>query len=243
MTIARLEAVVLDCPNDVELRSFYQRLTGMEAEPVVGNYFPALIDSNGFSVLFQQVDGYQPPTWPAQERGQQIHLDFHVRDLEAGVRRAIELGATLASKQPGEAWRVMLDPAGHPFCLSPGDDAEGELAKLTMVNLDCPDPETLGPFYEALTGWPLMSGEGYFGVAKEGGIMVGGQQVENYQAPTWPTQERGQQMHLDFIVRDIDAAVHQALEAGATRAAVQPGDGFIVMLDPAGHPFCLTTPG
>jgi predicted enzyme related to lactoylglutathione lyase len=172
-----------------------------------------------------------------------MHLDFHVRDLDAGVRRAVDLGATLAPEQPGQGWRVLLDPAGHPFCLAPGKDAEDEYARLSMVNMDCPDPKVLGVFYEQLTGWPLQSGEGYFGVAEEGGIMIGGQQVENYQPPTWPTQERGQQMHLDFLVSDIAAAVMQAEGIGATRAPEQPGNGeWTVMLDPAGHPFCLTTP-
>jgi predicted enzyme related to lactoylglutathione lyase len=243
MAIARLEAVDIDCPDAHELQSFYQQLTGAEAEPP-GEAFPSLRVTEDFWIHFQEVEDYQAPTWPSQERGQQIHMDFHVRDLEAGVFRAIELGATLAPHQPGEGWRVMLDPAGHPFCLAPGDDSEGEYAKLTMVNMDCPDPEMLGAFYEKLTGWPLQSGDGYFGVAEEGGIMLGGQQAENYQKPTWPSQERGQQMHLDFLVDDIAAAVTQAEELGAAQAPAQPGGpDWMVMLDPAGHPFCFTTPG
>jgi predicted enzyme related to lactoylglutathione lyase len=241
MAVARLESVDIDCPNDVELRSFYQQLTGLEAEPL-GDFFPSLRVGQDYWIRFQQVENYRPPTWPTQERGQQIHLDFHVRNLDAGVSRAIGLGATLVPEQPGEGWRVMLDPAGHPFCLSPGDDADGEYAKLTMINIDCPDPGSLGAFYEALTGWPLLSGEGYFGVAREGGIMIGGGRVDGYQPPTWPTQDRGQQMHLDFLVDDIERAVNQVIALGATEAPGQPGgDEWRVMLDPAGHPFCLTT--
>ena len=30
---------------------------------------------------------------------------------------AVELGATLHEHQPQDDVRVMLDPAGHPFCL------------------------------------------------------------------------------------------------------------------------------
>jgi len=30
-------------------------------------------------------------------------------------------GATKAETQPGESFRVYLDPAGHPFCLVRGD--------------------------------------------------------------------------------------------------------------------------
>lgn len=47
-----------------------------------------------------------------------MHLDFAVDDMEEAVNLAKSLGATRASDQPGERWRVMLDPAGHPFCLS-----------------------------------------------------------------------------------------------------------------------------
>ncbi len=46
-----------------------------------------------------------------------IHLDIEVDDLDDGVAWAIEAGATLAEHQPQDDVRVMLDPAGHPFCL------------------------------------------------------------------------------------------------------------------------------
>ena len=35
------------------------------------------------------------------------------------IDRARELGASLPDDQPGERWRVLLDPVGHPFCLCP----------------------------------------------------------------------------------------------------------------------------
>ncbi len=46
-----------------------------------------------------------------------MHLDLEVDDLDHAVAYAVEVGATLASYQPQETVRVMLDPAGHPFCL------------------------------------------------------------------------------------------------------------------------------
>jgi hypothetical protein len=49
------------------------------------------------------------------------HLDIAVADLEAGVAWAIQVGAKLAEFQPQEDVRVMLDLAGHPFCLFPAD--------------------------------------------------------------------------------------------------------------------------
>ena len=57
--------------------------------------------------------------WPAA-KGRQIatqHLDIGVADLEESVRWAIGAGAVLAEFQPQPDVRVMVDPAGHPFCL------------------------------------------------------------------------------------------------------------------------------
>jgi hypothetical protein len=47
-----------------------------------------------------------------------LHLDIGVRDLAAAVEDAVKLGAALPSHQPQEHVRVLLDPAGHPFCLT-----------------------------------------------------------------------------------------------------------------------------
>ena len=49
----------------------------------------------------------------------QIHLDLAVDDLDAAETEAVRLGARLADEQPApDRWRVLLDPAGHPFCLT-----------------------------------------------------------------------------------------------------------------------------
>jgi hypothetical protein len=62
---------------------------------------------------------YVPPVWPPVEGDQQMmmHVDVAVDDLDAAVAHAIELGASAATYQPQTEVRVMLDPAGHPFCL------------------------------------------------------------------------------------------------------------------------------
>jgi hypothetical protein len=60
-----------------------------------------------------------PPTWPNKpgEQQMQMHLDIEVPDLERAVAAAVEAGATEAAWQPQDTVRVLLDPAGHPFCL------------------------------------------------------------------------------------------------------------------------------
>jgi hypothetical protein len=51
-----------------------------------------------------------------------------------------------------------------------------------------------------------------------------------------------QQLHLDFLVSDLDEGERHVLEQGATKHSFQPGDTFRVYLDPVGHPFCLVLP-
>jgi catechol 2,3-dioxygenase-like lactoylglutathione lyase family enzyme len=113
------------------------------------------------------------------------------------------------------------------------------IATWAAVNIDCPDPKQLGEFYRDLTGMPLREQDGFYFLGNDDSIMFFFQAVEDYIAPTWPTQDRGQQLHLDFRVTDLDAAVAEAERLGATVPEHQPGAFWKVLLDPAGHPFCL----
>jgi predicted enzyme related to lactoylglutathione lyase len=71
----------------------------------------------------QAEDWYQPPVWPEQpgSQGKMLHLEIEVDDLEAAVAAAVDAGGRPAAWQPPDRdqsrIRVMLDPAGHPFCL------------------------------------------------------------------------------------------------------------------------------
>lgn len=48
-----------------------------------------------------------------------MHLDLAAEDLDTDVAAAVAIGAREAAYQPDPGrWRVMLDPVGHPFCLS-----------------------------------------------------------------------------------------------------------------------------
>jgi predicted enzyme related to lactoylglutathione lyase len=52
-----------------------------------------------------------------------LHFDIEVDDLEAAVAYVVAAGGTVAAHQPPDRahdLRVMLDPAGHPFCLFKG---------------------------------------------------------------------------------------------------------------------------
>ena len=46
-----------------------------------------------------------------------MHFEIAVTDLGAAVARAIAAGGRLADHQGRADLLVVLDPAGHPFCL------------------------------------------------------------------------------------------------------------------------------
>jgi len=111
--------VVLEVPDAAALAHFYAELLGWEVAKADAD-FAAIAPAEGVAYLaFQTSPEYVPPTWPAAADAQQMmmHLDFEVSDLAAAVGHAIELGAREARHQPQPDVRVMLDPAGHPFCL------------------------------------------------------------------------------------------------------------------------------
>jgi hypothetical protein len=122
--------------------------------------------------------------------------------------------------------------------------------------LDAPDVGALSRFYEQLLGWPIEAlegprpgrppGDGWSRLRPpDGSTKIEIQFEEHYQRPVWPAgpDDQGMQLHLDIWVEDLPAGVAWAIDCGATEAAAQP-DGrdlsrLRVMLDPAGHPFCL----
>jgi hypothetical protein len=114
MAIARFPCLVIDCPDPGALAAFYGAMLDWEVEVSPGW---AEVRADGQCICFQQVQPYTPPRWPAQEVPQQMHLDVIVDDLDAAETTVVALGATRHEHQPGTSFRVMLDRAGHPFCL------------------------------------------------------------------------------------------------------------------------------
>lgn len=115
MAIAKFPVVVLDCPDPKALVQFYSALLGWEASQNDDMWFVRA--DYGDAIGFQPVEGYQAPQWPGQDRPQQMHIDVVVDDLDVAEAQVLEIGATKHEHQPGETFRVFLDPAGHPFCL------------------------------------------------------------------------------------------------------------------------------
>lgn len=114
--------------------------------------------------------------------------------------------------------------------------------------LDSDNADELSVFYEKLLGWTRFKGEDFTVLAnieqKGFPTWITFQQVNDYVPPVWPTMpDKQQQMaHLDFDVKNLDEAIKFALSCGATISGTQFDDGWMVMIDPSGHPFCLLPP-
>jgi catechol 2,3-dioxygenase-like lactoylglutathione lyase family enzyme len=117
--------VVLNAPDARALAYFYRDLLGWSLSADEPDWCTMRVPDAHANLAFQTEALYELPTWPAMIGKQQMmmHLDIGATDLEEAVHDAIALGAELHVHQPQDDVRVMLDPAGHPFCLyvDPGD--------------------------------------------------------------------------------------------------------------------------
>jgi predicted enzyme related to lactoylglutathione lyase len=122
----------------------------------------------------------------------------------------------------------------------------GEI-RLGDIMVDCGDDQGLCAFYHKLLGWEKCVLYGRPALRSAEGIVFLFIGEEDYAPPVWPEEAGRQQkqMHFDFKVPDVAAAVEYAVSLGAVKAARQfGGDGeFVTMIDPAGHPFCLCAEG
>ncbi|WP_028051149.1 VOC family protein [Cellulomonas sp. URHD0024] len=113
-----LSATVLESRDANALADFYHRLLGWPVIADEPGWVMLRPPEGGSGLSFSSDPLYREPVWPAttDQNQMQLHLDIWVDDLAAGVEHALATGARLAQWQPQENVRVLLDPAGHPFC-------------------------------------------------------------------------------------------------------------------------------
>ena len=112
--------VVLDAPDARELAHFYERLLGWTIFKESDEWVDLAPSTEaGYNLAFATEPKYVRPVWPTEDGQPQmsLHLDIGVDDVEQAVAYAVSVGAEVADYQPQDDVRVMLDPAGHPFCL------------------------------------------------------------------------------------------------------------------------------
>ena len=117
--VVDLAAVIVDCAESESdaMAAFYLAACG--GEVIRSDADSAWLRVGGVTVIFREVEAYQPPSWPGADVPMQVHLDFNVDDMEQAEARLKDLGATTPEYQAhrSDGLVVMLDPAGHPFCI------------------------------------------------------------------------------------------------------------------------------
>jgi hypothetical protein len=109
---ARLHHVIFDCPDPMELASFYSALLDYSITYVSEDFVVVAANDNTSGLAFQLAPNHRRPTWPDDAVPQQIHLDIMVENVADAAPHVLARGAV---KLAGED--VFADPAGHPFCL------------------------------------------------------------------------------------------------------------------------------
>lgn len=115
---------------------------------------------------------------------------------------------------------------------------------LLATTVDCADASAEAAFWSGLLGWETTyDADGMAAVQGEGSTLYFGV-VDDYAAPDWPASAVAKQFHLDLRAPEGQAPASLAArvrELGGSLPEHQPGDGrWIVFLDPAGHPFCIS---
>ncbi|MCU1490402.1 MAG: hypothetical protein JWM85_1807 [Acidimicrobiaceae bacterium] len=110
--------VNIDSANPARLARFYAAALGWESTYSDDSY--GMVEGNGIKIGFGRVEGFPPAQWPDEAGVKRFQLDLQVGDLDEAAERPRAIGASRAGFQPGAGrWRVLFDPDGQPFCLSP----------------------------------------------------------------------------------------------------------------------------
>ena len=113
---ADIATLVINCADVHPMLEMYAALGAVRDERYPGH--DCLVIS-GLTISFQVIDNFVPPSWPGGSSPAGVHLDFFVDSPEEMERHLHRYGATTADAQPHREHGliVMLDPAGHPFCI------------------------------------------------------------------------------------------------------------------------------
>lgn len=117
MSVAALKMVTLDSSDARRDARFWSSVLGWDIAHEQDEY-AMLTGPGGVALGLGVVPDHDPPEWPNQRGTKQFHFDLAVDDLDAAASECVDLGARLPEEQPGQTWRVLLDPSGHPFCLT-----------------------------------------------------------------------------------------------------------------------------
>ncbi len=122
-----------------------------------------------------------------------------------------------------------------------GHAASSGLVEWMALTVDCPEPNAMADFYVALLGGTVTRRTATETNVTAGDRLINFRLAPDYRPPTWPSPEVPLHSHFEYVVPDPQAAVEPLVMLGGALAPYQDPDNphLVVMLDPAGHPFCL----
>lgn len=165
--------------------------------------------------------------------------------------RARRKGAAAPELLDLRSWRRLWDTARSPRPARVADpnpvhncrsEPSAGYFGLAGISLGCDDLGAMVGFYmQLLDGKLLWSNDDNAAVRICSGVTVVVHRVSEYVTPVWP----GTPIVHFGVTGESDVAEYEtrALRMGARVAGVRPESGWRVLLDPAGHPFCLTACG
>jgi len=240
--------VFVDVPPEAAstTRTFWSKALGWETGPPWTQHpeFRSLIpDAGDPYVHVQEIDG-EP----------RVHLDLVVDDLDTARDALLDLGAEAAARTA--QWQVMRSPGGFPFCLCrepaagsrpPAAQHDGHSSRLVQVCIDAPGDrfEREVAFWREATGWYYQPSPHHPELADLRGSATAPVRLL-MQRLGFDDPGRTTRAHIDLGSDDLDAEADRLVSLGARK--VGPGKGYVdrtrgwvLMADPTGMPFCVTS--
>lgn len=112
-----------------------------------------------------------------------------------------------------------------------------------VVVLDCAEPEKLAEFYQELLAAEAVDAHANrVEVRAADGFRLALRRDVNATAPSWPRPENSLQVHLEFVVDDLDAVERRIVSLGGRPVDTGDVSGRTEersYADPAGHSFTV----
>ncbi|MGV9889304.1 VOC family protein [Streptomyces sp. NPDC003395] len=111
-----------------------------------------------------------------------------------------------------------------------------------VVVLDCAEPEKLAEFYTALLDAEQVEATANRVEIRGADTRLAFRRDMNATPPSWPRPENSLQLHLDFLVEDLDEAERRIVGLGGRPLETKDASGRYEergYADPAGHSFTL----
>jgi predicted enzyme related to lactoylglutathione lyase len=237
---AHLVAIAVDANDPLRLARFWAGVLGWET---------ADDPHDGIALVPDDDTGFRLRFLPTRERktGQnRMHVDLtstSLEDQQQTVERSLGLGARHidVGQRPEEGHVVLADPEGNEFCvIEPGN---AFLADCGFVGaLACDGSQEVGYFWSEALGWPLVWDQD-----QETAIRSphGGPKI-TWGGPPVALKTGKNRLHFDLappVDGDLHAEVDRLVALGATRIDIGQGEvGWVVMADPDGNEFCVSSP-